>query len=249
MSPDASTGTGSERLDQDLQTLFELDKAGRLAAVVKDAADPNLSPEDFAQLVPDSLLRIAFGLSDPEEYASLQSRVPDVARPDLERAKKLAETELKPLLSHQHAPERIRNLLRKSAESLTGLAKELRTITAIQSLKVWCGSPPELAPGVRLSFCDRTSRLLLDTTLGWDDLFFLISGLLEVAVDVLNSGRGLFEGGQLDFDATNQRRVAERLESIEASLNKIREMAPTYHITAPTRKPSEQGPKSDEGAE
>jgi hypothetical protein len=233
MSPEMTAQTGFKNLDADLQTVFDLEKAGRLAAIVRDAANSNLTSEEFSRLVPDGLLRIAFGFSNSEGYARLLPRVHEAARPTLERAKTLVERELKPLLSNHLAKDRFEDLT-KPAETLTGLAKELRTIAAIQTLKEWSGSPPTLVPGVRLGFLDRNSRLLLDTTLSWDDLFFLIEGLLEVAFDAMDSGRALFQAGQLDFDENDRRKFRERLNSLEASLNKIREVAPVYGITPQT---------------
>ena len=233
MSRERTVRTGSEILDEDLQTLFDLEMSGRLRNIVTQAGNSDLKAEEFVRLVPDSLLRIAFGLSDPEEYATLLSRVRAEARPDLERAKKLVEEEFKPLLSSHLAKERLENI-RKPAETLSGLAKELRIITAIQHLNVWAGQPPRLAPGVRIGFLNRAALLLLDTTLSWDDLFFVIGGLLEVASGAIDSGRALLHAGQLDFDENDRRKFRERLNSIEASLKKIREVAPVYGITPET---------------
>jgi len=235
MSPEITAQTGFENLDEDLQALFDLQETGRLGAIVGDASNSKLTSEEFSRLVPDSLLRVAFGFSRPDEYAKVHSGVPDSLRPILEKAKKLVETQLKPLLSNQLALKRVRELAREyGAPSITGLAKELRTIAGIQHLKVWAGQPPRLTPGVRIGFLNHGAQLILDTTLSWDDLFFVIGGLLKVASDAMDSGRALLQAGQLDFDENDRRKFRERLNSIEASLNKIREVAPVYGITPQT---------------
>ena len=141
MSPESTVDTGFEQLDGDLTVLFDLADSGRLESIAASVGDLSLKSEELAQLVPDSLLRIAFALSDSEEYAQLRSEVHEPARPVLETAKALVESKLKPLLSHPFAKERQRELM-AMPEALTGLRTGLRTIRRIQSTKAWFGQPP-----------------------------------------------------------------------------------------------------------
>ncbi len=235
--PELNIDTGRSELDGDLRVLFDLHESGRLADIRSELVSAELSLKQFTEKVPGELLRIGTALSNPLNYTAVLDEVADKARPILENARQIVETELTEILSHPLGFKHLDRFLkaeRDEKKPLSGLAKSLHVVGAIDGALQWLGEPPELAPAVRIAFLNREREVLLDTSLHWNDLFYVIGGLLTIATRSLEAGRVLHDKGQLALDSELLGKLAAQLNEIDSSLRAIRALARAYDIPLET---------------
>ena len=210
-----------------MQVLFDLQASGQLAAIQRRIGSPGLTLEEFNRIVPDGLLRITAALLSPVNY-NLLIKSHKQASDVLAKARNVVRDVGAMILEHPHAADRFAVMDEKPAPESKGLAVTLHNISGLQGIQTWMGNPPALRPALRIGFLDRTQQTLLDTTLLWHDLFFVIHDLARRTADSFEAARLLANKGQLQVD--NIEKIGEMIPKIDAELTRIRNLAPLYGI-------------------
>ncbi len=241
--PELKIETGIEQLDADLRELFALSDSGRLGELSSTCA--TLSDAEFQESVPDGLLRIVAALANASEFETLLAQLPG-SESVLKQAKQVTDALGAPLLSHPLAPRRIVAFKQAAASSSTEpLASSLHVIRSIQHVYTWFGTPPKLVPGVRIAFVNKRHDLLLDTSLDWDDLLFVIDGLLRIAAGSMRDARVLAEQQQLELG--DRAKLGRRIATCQESLSEIVELASSCGIQASVTPATGEPPSAGAG--
>ena len=226
--PELEIDTGNEQLDADLRQLFSLSESGRLQKLSSTCA--TLSDAEFQESVPDRLLRIVAAFAEASEFEELLKLLPE-SESILKRAKAITDEFGPPLLLHPLATKRVAIIKQAAGDSSTEpLASSLRVIRTIQHVYTWFGTPPKLVPGVRIAFVNKRGNLLLDTSLDWDDLLFVIDGLLRIAAGGMREARALAEQQQLELG--DRAKLGRRIATCQESLAEIMTLARSCGIQA-----------------
>jgi len=232
-----SINTGNEMLDSDLKELFQVAAGPRLQAVHGAIKKRNLSEPDFAKIAPPSVIRVTHALTDPENFKSLLKQCPVEVHPLLKKAKGLAQKEFSDLPSHPAASR----ILEKEAEDKKPRLN-YNTISRISWISEWVGKPPKLLPTVRIGLRDRRDELLLDTTVDWDDLLYLIQGLSRILTEHMEESLELGRASLLEIPDKGE--LSNKIGNTRANLDRLLELAPEFDIEVDSEKESEKTRRS-----
>jgi hypothetical protein len=218
--------TGDDALDEDLKLLFEVCATDRAEDIRKAIVDQKVSDEEFVALVPESLARIAYALGNPSVSPALSEAIRPEARPLLERAKALVDEKLRFLVTDPRTLARLQGGI--SDQPMHPLGENLNVIANISQVTHWWGSPPNLTPAIRIGLINARKRLLLDTTVDWHELAYLISGLTHVLSAAMSAGQELAKLNLVKVDQAEA--IAQRIREAQESLDKIKSLGPLYRI-------------------
>lgn len=216
--------TGDKQLDADLKELFEILGSEKLNTIKKAIANKEISIDDFAKVVPESLIRLSYILTGAR-FNLLVEKLSEDSIPLITKAKSLIEKHFENLFENKSA----RSILKKTIErdvSEDSLAD--KSISGVGYYRVWIGSPPELTPAVQMGFKNNKGKILWDVTLDWDDLSFLLEVLTRVLDGVLDKGKSLAENEQIDL--SDSETIGERIRKSLETFENIKKLAPIYKI-------------------
>jgi hypothetical protein len=190
------------------------DDPPRLAAAKAVIADEEASPEKLKSAVNAAVIRISLVLSDPETAQALMEQVPESARPSVEKARDIVKENLAGIEKH---PAIVR-LMKTELAKRTGHREDLKNrIVRVKWEPLWQDNKNKLTPTARVSFLDEQDELVLDSTLDWDDLAFLMRSCARILVRLGQKSEPIAKAGLLDLsDAERLRtRIAETRSSLD----------------------------------
>ena len=97
----------------------------------------------------------------------------------------------------------------------------------------WDSNPPELIPAMRMLFRTRDDRVILDSTMSWDDMAFVIDRLADYLARTMGEGKEL--AGQLNVSVCAH--LGKRIQGAQGNISKILEMAEFYGIGVDSEEP------------
>lgn len=217
--------TGIKGLDKDLKVLFDICESKKLVTIKNAIANKKISNDDFAKVVPESLVRLALALTGPQFNLFLDD-VYKNSIPLVKQAKSLIEKHFGNLFENEAA----KSLLKKHTEEPEDKGESLadKVISRVSHYRVWEGNPPELTPAVHIGFKNKKGKILFDSTLDWEDLSFVLEALAEVLAGLLDKGKSLAKDKQIDL--SDAQKVGERIRKTLEEFEKIKKLAPTYKI-------------------
>jgi len=219
------TDTGFKELNDDLKELFEICEGDKLNAIKDAIANKELSSDEFAKVVPKSVIRLSSFLVGPQFHLFVESVRKD-SIPLIREAKSLIEKHFLSLFEHEAA----RSLLKEEMKEGPSHEESLhdKGISGVTHYRIWAGSPPELTPAVCIGFKNKKGKILWESKLDWDDLSFLLDALAKILFDLLDEGKSLVECKQIDL--SDAQKVGERIENTLEHFENIKKLAPTYGI-------------------
>jgi hypothetical protein len=232
--------TGIEQLDEDLIGLFELcDDNNRLDAVKNAIANKDITTEEFAKIVPESIVRLSVALNGPQYNLFLLEKIREDSISLVEQAKNLLDKHFPNLFENKAAKSTLKKEMAEPPESEESLADKV--ISGVGYYCKWDGAPPKLTPAIHISFKNKKRKILLDSVLEWDDLSFVVETLTGAFVDLLEKGKALVELGQLDL--SEAAKVGERIGRTFEDLEKVKKLAHSYKvkIVPPEKKTEGEG--------
>jgi hypothetical protein len=205
--------TGIDGLDSDLRQLFEVVGTEKGREIKEAIADYSLTTEQLFDVVPLAILRLTWGLRDPEVFKGLLDRIPEEAKPQLKEAKDIIEYQFVDILKHPAALPSLRSEEHRPLESLN-------EIVAVSYIPGWAGSPPQMRPASRLFILGAGDRILLDSACSWDDLLYLAETITRILACEMKDGLELarLKLVKLPGKAVMQR----RLRNLEKNLQLIK---------------------------
>ena len=223
--------TGIKGLDADLRELFAICKDKEKLNTIKQAiANKDILSEEFSKIVPKILITLSLVLAGPQ-FIILLEQINEEAVGSVKEAKSLIEKHFGNLFENENAKSMLRSeVTTEERGHIESLADE--TIRGIAHYFIWEDDPPELTPAVRMAFKNRKKKILLNTRLDWDDVSFLLQGLSEIFVELLEKGKPLAELGQLDLSYSQ--RVSKNIEETLGNLQKMKEIMPIYKAKTET---------------
>jgi len=209
--PEGKEITGIDQLDQGLTELLALgDDPPRLAAAKAVIADEEASLGKLKSVMNDAVIRISLALSDPENAQALMEQVPESARPSVEKAIEIVRENLAGIEKH---PAIVRKLAKRTEHR-----EDLKNrISRVKWEPLWQDNENKLTPTARVSFFDEQGEFVLDSTLDWDDLAFLMRSFARILVRLGQKCEPIAKAGLLDLSDAEQMmtRVAETRSSLD----------------------------------
>lgn len=222
--------TGIKSLDDDLRELFAICEDKEKLNTIKQAiANKDISSEEFSKVVPEYLITFSFFLTGPQ-IIFLFDNINEEAVGLVKEAKSLIEKHFGNLFENENAKSMIKKITEEQQDGGESLADEV--IRRIGYYLVWEGDPPKVMPAVRMALRNKKRKILLKTTLDWDDLSGLLKKLSSIFVELLEKGQLLAELGQLDLSYSQK--VAENIEETLGNLQKTKEIMPIYKAKTET---------------
>lgn len=228
-------------IQEDLQAVITLAEGNGLERVKQLLADPSSSRDELRDVLPKGFLRTAFLLMHPG-LKSFLGDLPSEIRPFFDRAGHLVTSELPDLFDHPAAQTLLHEELEEAVkakkrfqetrqkEGTAGLSPALHTIASISAMPMWIGSSPNLIPALRVGFSDHDNKLLLDSTLDWDDALFLVASIIDAVERQMDKGRALMSARQALLPPELRKRVERRLRKIQQHLRGIAGLASIYGV-------------------
>ena len=225
--PEKDIKTGFEELDNDLQTLFEVCESGKLKAIKEAIADLSLSNEQFEEIVPIAIPRLAYGFLTDEVYQELLKQLPKSAVAVVEKAKSLIEKHFPGILEHPVVESWLEE---EDLEEETLVRDKLNTISRITWLETWVRGEEggKRVPSVRIGFNNEQGKIVLGSTLEWEELSTRATSVTGVFAGMLEDNKQLAEANQLDL--SRGKGVAKQIEDMQRHLDEIRDFAPAFGI-------------------
>ena len=222
--------TGMKGLDDDLRELFAICEDKEKLNTIKQAiANKDISSEEFSKIVPKVLITFSFFLTGPQ-IIFLFDNINEEAVGLVKEAKSLIEKHFGNLFENENAKSMIKKMTEEQQDGGEYLADEV--IRRVGYYLVWEGNPPKVIPAVRMALKNEKRKILLKTTLDWDDLSGLLKKLSSIFVELLEKGQLLAELGQLDLSYSQK--VAENIEETLGNLQKTKEIMPIYKAKTET---------------
>lgn len=222
--------TGSIELDEDLQALFELLSESTKVNTVKEAiSDSSLTFEQFIDVVSPDIVRLSSSLLTKEKYAKLLKSLPENAIATVKKAKSMIEKNFGDILNHPAIKSILRDGQRdekSETETLTGDA--FNTIEDITWVQTWRKTRSGLLPTARLGLQNNRGKILLDSTLDWEQLSYMIYRLMQVFSNLLENAKAAVELEQLDL--SDRDRLAREIRYMQELLDNITKFASYYKI-------------------
>jgi|GEM_PF-4741402 len=222
--------TGIKGLDDDLPELFAIcEDKEKLDAIKQAIANKDISTEEFSKVVPKVLITLSFGLADPQ-FEFLLEEINEGSVDLVKEAKSLIEKHFGNLFENKNAKSMLMKIREGQQDDVESPNDEV--IRGVGYGLLWAGSPPELTPAARVAFYNRKEKILLNTTLDWEDFSVLLKNLAEVFVELLEKGKSLAELGQVDL--SDSKKVADDIKETLGKLQKAKEIMPIYKAKTET---------------
>lgn len=220
------TSTGIIELDEDLQELFEVfSKSTKINAVKETISDSSLTAEQFIAVVPPCIVRLSSSLLNKEKYENLLKSLSENAVSTVEKAKFLVEKHFPNILKH---PAIKSLLIDEDKESETLTRDAFNTIEDITWVRTWQKTRSGLLPTARLGFKNNRGKILLDSTVDWEELGNLIYQLMRVFAKLLEGAKVDIVPEQLDL--SDRDRLAREIRYMQELLDKITKFASDCEI-------------------
>jgi hypothetical protein len=234
-----NTLTGITKLDEDLKGLFEFAESKKLDEAKRVLSDPKSSFEDLIGNLGKPVIRLAIALQNDLKYGVLLHKCSLEARESIERARNLVKEHLSKVPSH---PAVIAKAV-ESTEDGDGVEQDkgeqvsslgLNPISRITPAPILFRlKSGKIAPSVRIGLVNsRQNERLLDTTLDWEDILFVLAAFMEILADELDHVHSVVELSKLALPDKGS--MVERLSSIREAWERVQRLAPLYGIESPS---------------
>lgn len=224
--PTERIATGSERLDQSLQSLIAILGSNRLNEVKSEFGKTAKALEQFFGVLGDDQLLAAYTLLSQTGFADVLSHAPAEHHEALTQARERVEKELGDILRNPFVRAKAQSAIKPapdlSRRVLDPVQKAHHAIGGIAYAHSWAGSAPELSPVTRLLFLDKDKDVLLDSTLDLQEVLFAGKSLVAIAVDALKDGSELQKHGLLKLP--EKKSISEGLRELEKNLVTLQEL-------------------------
>jgi len=217
--------TGIGDLDKDLSLLFKFAEGEEHAALLDVIKDQAILPKNFLERIPKDLISLCLALASPTNFQFILQKSNKKSHEILHEAKRLVEKDFIGLLEHPT----VLKILQEQNKEKKSPALNLNVISRVSAVPIWFGKPP-MVPSVRIGLLDKRDKILLDTSLDWQDLAFLIRALTEILADQLDDGLSLFKKKFLDLPF--KEKLAEDIQGIEKQLERLKKTAPNFGLTS-----------------
>lgn len=231
--PKSHTKTGIETLDKDIAFLFNL-KPSKFKTFEKVVSNKAATIKELKDNIPPEIFNLVFHILPDSTYDTLVRQSPKTGKQLIKKARNLVMTHLADLLYH---PAVVEFLVSQVTTQKNDDEKEktpslnlniIHTISPAPTLFADKDDPERLTPAVRIGFLDRRRKVLLDTTLDWDDMLFVASVFLKTLASELEKRQSLAKSGILKM--YDQKQIRDKIFSVQDSLKKIKKFATIYGI-------------------
>lgn len=219
----------TEAMAGDLKAFFEFVESEELGSGKAALKNKALSPTELRESIPDSAIRVVMSLTDAPSFSLVSETCEASIRPDLERARDLAQEHFAELRSHPAIVKLLKEMLSKSSTEQHD-ELELNSIAKIGYFPMYVGIAPELTPTVRVAFRSLRGKLLLDSQLDWDDLLYVSKVLADIAADQLQAAESLNEAGMLRIDDKLRGKLAAHISELAHHVDRLQQSAPSYGV-------------------
>lgn len=221
MNAPSTANSGIESIDNDYASFQILLEPEKLELLRELAGKEVVGTGDLFKVADQGAFRFARALLGQEAFEKLKRLVSADFVPELYKAKEKAQSSLEPIL----ASEKLRPLVlgyfepdEQDGVSLAPLA--LDTITSVSVFPSWLISGSNVHPLLRLLLGTK-DKLLLDSTLDWDDAYFIARTLLREVANDMDRVRSLIQPDKRNIlDETAIEKIVENVGAMKADLDR-----------------------------
>jgi|GEM_PF-5898410 len=212
--------TGIQKLDRDLETLLSLDDPEKLEEIRELNKKSNPTIGDILSVVDPEAIRLSAALLSDEIFEDLKSKIKSDSSDLLLKAKQFAKENLEELVNKDIIQDDFfRN---DEIDDFHPLSESLNIITSISGASNWIVQKNNLVPAIRCVFSNsRRKKVLLESTLDWEDILFITEGLLELLQDDIENASNFLDKKTLKNSDVNPVKLSDKVENLVDRLNII----------------------------
>lgn len=224
--------TGIEQLDVDIQKLFSLDNPDQIKQLDMQNERCETSLDDILSICGVSALRVASLLASDRNYKLLVKNCNKDSIETLGYAREFVQMHMQKIVSSSHVQQLLVSL---QGKTFSPFADSLNTINRVSARSNWIVSDDEIIPAIRFVFSNnRSEKVLLQSTMDWDDDLFLSERLLAFLDDDMKMTHTILNKRSQKKIAIDQHDLLERVKAIKEHAIAIEEYLKA--ITAPERR-------------
>lgn len=227
-----NSSTGIEELDRDLDAYFALLKSPRLGDVADLFKDESRSIADIRAVMSDGIIKLLLVLADPISYSVLIKRCNESGKRRLEDAHKSVKKHFPRIRYHPAIVDFAAQAAGSDARDDDKEELKFNTISSIGHARFYFGEPPNLLPVLRIAFRNNRGKLLLDSTMDWDDMLFVSKVLANILVDEFKVAMQLKDAEMLTSDKEFREKIAKHISDLSTYINQLDSLANEIGIKA-----------------
>lgn len=213
--------TGIQQLDRDLEALLSLDSPEKLEEIRNLKKKDNPTIGDILSVVDPRAIRVSAGLLSDEIFSDLKNKIKSDSKDEFVKAKKFTQEHLEELINSEIIQDEF--FREQEVDDFQPLSESLNIITSISGTSNWIIQKNNVIPAIRYIFSNsKRKKVLLQSTLDWEDVLFTTEGLLDLLKDDIENTSNLLDQKtlkKLNIDSDN---LTDRIENISKLLNSIK---------------------------
>ncbi len=222
--------TGMRGLDDDLRELFAICEDKEKLSTIKEAiANEDISSEEFSKVVPEVLVTFSLFLTGPQ-FILLLDDINEEAVDLVKDAKSLIEKHFGNLFENENAKLVLKKITGGQQDGSEFMHDEV--IRRVGYYLLWGNEPPTLMPTVQMALKNRKRKILLKSSLDWEDFSLLLRKLSSIFLELLEKGKPLAELGQID--SYDSQEIVKNIEETLGNLQKMKKIMPIYKAKTET---------------
>jgi len=223
--------TGIEQLDKDISILFELRDSGKLKEIQKIIEQPELTTEKVFSVIPKEVIRLAVLVSQETNYSQVLEKCSEDGKVQLEEARDLLRNYLSQLINDRTIVRKVIDKIIEKTQKDEGPFLNLNSIISISSIPtLFPTDDGTLLPALRIGLEGKGGKVLLDTTLDWDDVLLVASGFLQALEKDFERWKDSANRGEISV-ASLSHSIADRLGEIRETFVELENNAAAYGIS------------------
>lgn len=214
--------TGIDVIDKDYSDFVELMTEEHLAELQKLADEGAATTGDLFKIGTPGAFRLARSLVIDQNFEELKKLVSADSVKQLNDARERAKVELLPILEAPALKPLVLDLEDSKNDSDVSLAAAaLDRVTTVSAFSSWVFEGESVFPAIRVLLGNRDKKLLLDSTMEWDDVLFIVRILIsEVADDIERLRRTIAVEYRPTFGDDAEAAFEEKAKAIKRDLDR-----------------------------
>ena len=223
--------TGIPHIDSDIRSLFKFaEDKSNLTTAKKTIEDDSKTLEQLQDTIPAPILKASLSLLDKDTTdAILDTIKEDQRRQAFQQAIDLVSQHFKGLDRHPAIVSELRREIKKREPTRDDGEN---TIVGIGWEDIWREEEGKLIPAMRLRLRGKSQKLLLASTVDWEDLTFIIRALCGALKGHMKTSKPVHKAELLQVE--NSEKIGKQLVGISENLQQICELAEGFGIKAPS---------------
>ena len=235
MSSESEILTGNAVLDRDIDRLIRYLSSEQFKKLSEQKEQ--LDEAEIESLIEKRLLYLIFTIFNPFGYNRLITAVSEDSKEKISNLRKLWEEKLSPVLSDTKVNTVINRIIAEQEKKRQRLETEFNPFDKVYNVpeivdyrQTYFRTPPNLLPGTRVVILGEKNRILVELSVDWLDISFLIERFTAILQESFEQNRELYKLKQVIVSDNDSPTMRKNIESAKENLEKTQSLFKEYNI-------------------